>query len=59
MSHGQLAGDIPGLTIGVNRLTQGIARDLFAADCGQHYEALLKHKEAELKPTRYYVPPKS
>ena len=59
MSHGQLAGDIPGLTIGVNRLTQGIARDLFAADEGQHYEALLKHKEAELKPTRYYVPPKS
>ncbi len=59
MSHGQLAGDIPGLTIGVNRLTQGIARDLFAADEGQHYEALLKHAEAELKPTRYYVSPMS
>ena len=56
MSHGQLAGDIPGLTIGVNRLAQGIVRDLFAADQGLHYEALLKHAEPELKPTRYYVP---
>jgi len=59
MSHGQLAGDIPGLTIGVNRLTQGIARDLFAADEELHYEALLAHAEAELKTTRYYVPPKA
>ena len=57
MSHGQLAGDIPGLTIGVNRLAQGIARDLFAADEKRHFEALLTHAEAELKPTRYYVPP--
>ena len=59
MSHGQLAGDIPGLTIGVNRLTQGIARDLFAADQERHYEALLAHAEAELKTTRYYVAPKA
>lgn len=57
MSHGQLAGDIPGLAIGVNRLVQGIARDLFAADEGRMYQALLAHAEPELKPTRYYVPP--
>ncbi len=57
MSHGQLAGDIPGLAIGVNRLVQGIARDLFAAEEGRMYQALLAHAEPELKPTRYYVPP--
>jgi hypothetical protein len=29
MSHGALAGDIPGLAIGATRLAQAIARDLF------------------------------
>jgi cation diffusion facilitator CzcD-associated flavoprotein CzcO len=56
MSHGQLAGDIPGLAIGVNRLVQGVARDLFAAAQGGMLETLLAHAEPELKPTRYYVP---
>ena len=58
MSHGQLAGDIPGLAIGVNRLVQGVSRDLFAADEARMYETLLAHAEPELKPTRYYLPPK-
>ena len=56
MSHGQLAGDIPGLAIGVNRLAQAIVRDLFVADEARHYDALVAHAEPELKPTRYYVP---
>jgi cation diffusion facilitator CzcD-associated flavoprotein CzcO len=56
MSHGQLAGDIPGLAIGVNRLVQAIARDLFVADEHRLYAALLAHDEPELKPTRYFVP---
>jgi len=56
MSHGQLAGDIPGLPIGVNRLVQSIARDLFVADEQRLYAALLAHDEPELKPTRYFVP---
>jgi cation diffusion facilitator CzcD-associated flavoprotein CzcO len=56
MSHGQLAGDIPGLAIGVNRLVQAIARDLFVADEQRLYAALLAHEEPELQPTRWFVP---
>ena len=58
MSHGQLAGDIPGLAIGVNRLVQGVARDLFATDQEWMFATLLAHAEPELKPTRYHVPTK-
>ena len=57
MSHGQLAGDIPGLGTGATRLGQSLARDLFLMDKHRLYETLLKHAEPELKPTRYYVPP--
>ena len=57
MSHGQLAGDIPGLDTGATRLGQSLARDLFLMDQHHLYETLLKHAEPELKPTRYYVPP--
>jgi cation diffusion facilitator CzcD-associated flavoprotein CzcO len=55
MSHGALAGDIPGMEIGACRLAQGIARDLFLADADLHRERLLAHNEDELKPTRYFV----
>ena len=57
MSHGALAGDIPGIAIGAYRLTQAIARDLFVADADRHMAALLAHNEDELRPTRYFVPP--
>ena len=56
MSHGALAGDIPGLEIGARRLARGIARDLVLADADRHWERLLAHTEDELKPTRYWVP---
>ncbi len=56
MSHGALAGDIPGLAIGADRLAEGIVRDLFVADADRHFDALLAHEEEELKPTRLYVP---
>ena len=56
MSHGPLAGDIPGLAIGADRLTEAIVRDLFVADADRHFEALLAHEEEELKPTGQYVP---
>jgi cation diffusion facilitator CzcD-associated flavoprotein CzcO len=56
MSHGPLAGDIPGLGIGATRLAQAIVRDLFVADADRHYEALVAHEEPELAPTRYFVP---
>ncbi|MDB5752375.1 MAG: NAD(P)/FAD-dependent oxidoreductase [Ramlibacter sp.] len=57
MSHGAIAGDIPGLAVGANRLAQAIARDLFMADADAHWERLLAHEEPELLPTRWYVPP--
>jgi cation diffusion facilitator CzcD-associated flavoprotein CzcO len=57
MSHGALAGDIPGLAIGATRLAQAIARDLFVADADRHWERLQAHEEAELLFTRRYVPP--
>jgi len=56
MSHGALAGDIPGLAIGADRLAEGIVRDLFVADADRHFDALLAHEEEELKATGLYVP---
>ncbi len=56
MSHGPLAGDIPGLAFGANRLAEGIVRDLFVADADRHFDALLAHEEEELKPTGQYMP---
>jgi FAD-dependent urate hydroxylase len=55
MSHGALAGDIPGLEIGARRLALGIVRDLFVADADRHWQRLLEHNEDEMKPTRYFV----
>ena len=56
MSHGALAGDIPGLEIGARRLATGIVRDLFVEDADRHWERVQVHNEDELKPTRYFVP---
>ena len=56
MSHGQLAGDIPGLGVGATRLGQAVARDLFLMDHDRLFEVLRAHAEPELKATRYYVP---
>jgi cation diffusion facilitator CzcD-associated flavoprotein CzcO len=56
MSHGALAGDIPGLETGARRLATGIVRDLFLEDADRHWERVQLHNEDELKPTRYFVP---
>jgi cation diffusion facilitator CzcD-associated flavoprotein CzcO len=56
MSHGALAGDIPGLETGVRRLAQGIATDLFVEDADRHWARVQQHNEDELKPTGYFVP---
>ena len=53
VSHGGLSGDIPGIGQGVNRLANALVRDLFVADADRHYEALLRHEELELAPTRF------
>jgi cation diffusion facilitator CzcD-associated flavoprotein CzcO len=57
MSHGALAGDIPGLAIGAGRLAQCIASDLFVADADLHWERLQALEEPELLATKWYVPP--
>ncbi|MBK6004485.1 NAD(P)/FAD-dependent oxidoreductase [Ramlibacter ginsenosidimutans] len=57
LSHGALAGDIPGLAIGASRLAHAIARDLFVADADLHWERLQALEEPELLPTKWYVPP--
>lgn len=57
MSHGALAGDIPGLAVGAQRVAEGVARALFVADADRLYQRMLAHEEPELAPTRYFVPP--
>jgi hypothetical protein len=55
MSHGALAGDIPGIETGVRRLVSGMVRDLFLEDADRYWERVQAHNEDELKPTRYFV----
>ncbi len=54
LSHGAVAGDIPGLAIGATRLSGAIVRDLFVEDAQRHHERLLAHDEQELRPTRWW-----
>ena len=57
LSHGALAGDIPGLRIGVDRLSEALCRSLLAGDIDAHWRALLALEDPELQSTRRYVPP--
>ena len=59
MSHGALAGDIPGLGVGAARLAQAIASNLFIDDADAHWARLQAHEEPELLATRWYVPPEN
>jgi cation diffusion facilitator CzcD-associated flavoprotein CzcO len=54
LSHGAVAGDIPGLAIGATRLSGAIVRDLFIEDAQRHHERLRAHDEQELRPTRWW-----
>ncbi|GJD51418.1 FAD-dependent urate hydroxylase [Methylobacterium crusticola] len=56
MSHGALAGDIPGLGIGATRLAQALVRDLFVADADRHFARMQAHEDDELGPTGFFVP---
>lgn len=47
-SQGKLSGDIPAITIGANRLAQGIATRIFLADKERHYETLQAYASPEL-----------
>lgn len=57
VSHGALAGDIPGLRTGVERLVDAIARALFVEDREHHWRMLRDLEDPELASTRLYVPP--
>jgi cation diffusion facilitator CzcD-associated flavoprotein CzcO len=55
-SHGAMAGDIPGVAEGVNRLSRALASSLFVAGVGTVLPALHAHDDRELEPTRYFLP---
>lgn len=57
MSHGAIAGDIPGLQVGATRLAHALASDLFGEDADAHWARLQALEEPELLATRWYVPP--
>lgn len=57
LSHGAVAGDIPGLAIGAKRLARALTDSLLKADAQAHWHALLAHQEPELLHTRWFVPP--
>ena len=50
-----MAGDIPGLADGVDRLTRALSASLFAAGATGVLPALAAHDDRELEPTRYFV----
>lgn len=49
LSAGKVSGDIPGVSIGAQRLTQGIATALFRDDRTRHYAALQAYSTPELQ----------
>jgi len=55
MSHAALAGDIPGLATGANRLARALAAGLYAANAERLRAALEAYDDRELEPTRYFV----
>jgi cation diffusion facilitator CzcD-associated flavoprotein CzcO len=55
MSHGALAGDIPGLAFGANRLSEAIASSLLVVSVDTLWSNLHNHDDRELVPTRYFL----
>ena len=47
-SQGKLSGDIPAVSIGAERLAQGIVSRMFCDDCDEHYAALQAYAKPEL-----------
>lgn len=56
LSQGALAGDIPGLAFGVNRLVPAISNALFRDDIERHVQNMVALEDPELAPTDYFVP---
>ena len=55
MSHGPLAGDIPGLRVGLERLTQALCSRLFLDCCDAHQAALIAFDDRELASTPWFI----
>lgn len=53
LSHGQLSGDIPGVSVGAARLAQGIARDLFHEDAKHYLEELKQYNHHDFEEAHY------
>lgn len=48
LSVGKICGDIPGISAGAQRLTQGIAAKLYEAEHAWHYDTLTRYSEQEV-----------
>jgi cation diffusion facilitator CzcD-associated flavoprotein CzcO len=55
MSQAALAGDIPGMAFGANRLSQALAASLFGASIDALRAKMIAHDDRELESTRYFV----
>jgi cation diffusion facilitator CzcD-associated flavoprotein CzcO len=53
MSHGPLSGDIPAISVGAERIAQGIAAALFAEDYERTWRRLLAWSNPELDGSEY------
>ena len=56
LSHGALAGDIPGLAPATMQVAQSISRSIFLSDFDRYYLAMTQFEEPELEPTPFFVP---
>ena len=56
LSHGALAGDIPGLAPATMQVAQSISRSFFLSDFDRYYLAMTQFEEPELEPTPFFVP---
>jgi len=48
LTHGTVSGDIPAISVGAERLAQGLAGQLYAEDVEQHYANLQAFSEPEV-----------
>jgi len=48
MSHGNVAGDIPAISDGADRLSRGLTGDLFSEDAEFHWKSTCKYEDVEL-----------